>query len=235
MLISLLVFLGQVVLLILGVVLLYIISIFILSWIPKHRHFQNNSTGIEIYIISNGVHSDFVLPKKSMAELWWDIINLDDFEFKNGELQYLGFGWGDRGFYLDTPSWAELKFKTAANAMLIPSPTLMHIKAFDSVPTEQKYMEKLVLTPFQFSKLCRYIFNSFHQDANQQITLLPNKGYTSNDNFYLAKGSYHAFNTCNYWVNKGLRKIGVRTSLWTPIDRGIFYQLKRMSAKQVAA
>lgn len=229
MLLPTLIFLGKIVLGLLCVTAVYFLMTFLLSWIPKHRKFQNADEGVEIFVISNGVHTDFVLPTSALAQTWWDLINIKDFEFSKEQLKYMGFGWGDRGFYLDTPTWAELKFKTAVNAVLIPSPTLMHIKGFECPPSDYKHFEKLTITEIQFSKLCQYILKSFYRNENDEIIHLPNKGYSANDNFYLAKGSYHAFNTCNYWVNKGLRKIGVRTPIWTPVDRGIFYQLRKLS------
>lgn len=229
MLLLILIFLGKLLLGILLIALGYVALALILSLIPWHRKYQHSEGGIDIYLISNGVHTDFVMPADELSSSWWDMINVDDFGFPKEELRYIGFGWGDKGFYLDTPTWAELKFSTAVNAMLIPSPTLMHIKTFDSIPSDHKYFQRLRVTPYQFSKLCWYIYNSFQKDKNQNITLLPNKGYTPHDNFYLANGKYHAFNTCNYWVNRGLRKIGVRTSLWTPMDRGIFYQLNKLT------
>lgn len=235
MLLTFLILLGKITLGVLTVAFLYILSALLFSWIPKHRKFRNTPHGIEIYIISNGVHADFVLPVKHMAESWWNIIDANSFAMSKSEIEYFGFGWGDKGFYLDTPNWGELKLKTAVNAMLLPSSTLMHVKAFDQVPTDQKHMIKLTLDAWQFSKLCYYISNSFYQDKFMQSILLPRKGYTSNDNFYVAKGSYHAFNTCNNWVSKGLRLINVRTSLWTPHERGIFYQLKAFTPEKVRA
>lgn len=231
MILSVLIFIGKIVIGFLAYVVLYFSMAFLLSWLPKHRHYTNSEEGYEVYVISNGVHTDFVLPTEHLPVEWKRNINFDDFEYSKEELKYMGFGWGDRGFYLDTPSWAELKLSTAVNALFIPSPTLMHIKAFDKIPEENKNFEKLTLTSIQFSNLCDHIWGSFsknHIAGPNIITLLPNKGYTPNDNFYHARGSYHMFNTCNFWVNNGLRKAGVRTSIWTPVDRGVFYQLKKI-------
>lgn len=228
MILPILFFIGKLILGFLIFVLVYFSVAFILSWIPKHRHFKNSYGGIEVFIISNGVHTDFVLPTDQLPDEWKKQINFSDFAFPKDELKYMGFGWGDRGFYLDTPSWAELKFSTAFNALFIPSPTLMHIKAFDDIPVESKKVERITLSSAQFSVLCNHIWNTFSKENNNTITLLPNKGYSPNDNFYYARGSYHMFNTCNFWVNNGLRKAGVRTSIWTPVDRGVFYQLKKI-------
>lgn len=229
MIFSIVIFIGKIILGFLGLTVLYFLMAFLLSWLPKHRKYTNSVDGYVVYFISNGVHTDIVFPTENLPLEWQKQINFDDFGYSKEELKYMGFGWGDRGFYLDTPTWAELKFSTAVNALFIPSPTLMHIKTFDQIPRDTyKNVEKLTLNSIQFSKLCDHIWNSFAKDDHHQITLLPNKGYSPNDNFYYARGSYHLFNTCNFWVNNGLRKAGVRTSIWTPVDRGVFYQLRKI-------
>lgn len=228
MILFVLIIIGKIILGFLTLALFYFSMAFLLSWLPKHRHFKNSDGGFEVYVVSNGVHADFVLPMDKLPSEWLEDINIGDFGFSKDELNFMGFGWGHRGFYLDTPSWAELKLSTAVTALFVPSPTLMHLKAFDQIPSENKYFEKLTLTSTQFSNLCNHIWDSFSKDHNNTITLLPNKGYTTNDNFYDACGSYHMFNTCNFWVNNGLRKAGVRTSIWTPVDRGVFYQLRKI-------
>jgi len=229
MILTALIFIGKIILGFLTFALFYFSMAFLLSWLPKHRDYTNSEEGYDVYIVSNGVHTDFILPTNQFPSEWLKNINFKDYELSDEELKFMGFGWGDRGFYLDTPTWAELKFSTAVNALFFPSPTLMHLTAYNKLPSEKKYVEKLTLTSIQFSNLCNHIWNSFSQ-SNNTIALLPNKGYTPNDNFYYARGSYHMFNTCNFWVNNGLRKAGVRTSIWTPVDRGVFYQLKKIPA-----
>jgi uncharacterized protein (TIGR02117 family) len=195
--------------------------------IPRHRRFlQATESGIDIFLVSNGVHTDFVLPIKNELQDWWQIIDKKDYELGE-KAKFMGFGWGDKGFYLDTPTWAELKFSTACKALFIPSPTLMHITAHENLPIKEKFFEKISINAQQYQYLCNYIVQSFYWDKAQQLSFVPSVGYTNNDNFYKAIGVYHLFNTCNFWVNKGLIKIGVRTPLWSPLDRGIFYQLKK--------
>lgn len=228
MIFSVLIFIGKLILGLLALTVLYFSMAFLLSWLPKHRHYTNSKKGFDVYVISNGVHADFLLPINKLPSEWLKNIDLNDFGFSKNQSKYLGFGWGDRGFYLNTPSWAELKFSTAVNALFLPSPTLMHVTAYEKIPLEKKYLEKLTLSPTQFSTLCNHIWDSFSKDSNNKITFLPNKGSTPNDNYYEACGSYHLFNTCNFWINNGLRKTGVRTSIWTPLDKGIFYQLRKI-------
>jgi hypothetical protein len=41
-------------------------------------------------------------------------------------VNYLAFGWGDKGFYLNTPEWADLKVSTALNAAFGLSSSAIH-------------------------------------------------------------------------------------------------------------
>ena len=228
MLVLFLLFVARIILFVLGFVLLYAIAALFLSWLPANRRQKKSRVGIPIHILSNGVHTDIVVPATHQIHDWFGIIDLQPYALSKPQINLLAFGWGDRGFYLDTPTWAELKFKTAVNAMLIPSPTLMHVTAYEELPLDMKHCETLFLSDLQYKELCNYIYSYFDLTSRKEVRLIADVGYTPNDNFYHAQGAYHAFNTCNYWVNRGLRKIGIRTSIWSPTDKGIFYQLKRL-------
>lgn len=210
----------------LGISLVYTLTGMLCSIIPKNKGYRNVKRDVEIFVVSNGVHIDFLVPAISPHFDWTAILNDQHYQSKFTEDTYLGIGWGDKGFYLDIPTWADLTPKVAMRAMLIPSRTLMHITAHAEIPKDQKYIERIHLDVDQYMKLCDYI-SSYFKVQDDEVILLPGAGYTPNDNFYEANGAYHALNTCNFWVNRGLIVIGVRTPVWTHWDKGVFYQLKK--------
>lgn len=224
---SLLIFLGKCLLVFLGITIIYSACTLLGAIIPVNTNYRNKDQGIEIGISSNGVHTDFILPTVNAFFDWRNLIEVNDYEASLSPGSFLGIGWGDRGFYLDTPTWAELKAKTAMVAMLVPSTALIHITAHPTPPYGNKFYEKLYLTEAQYLALCQYITGYFKFE-NGQTELWEGVGYTPDDNFYTADGFYHACNTCNFWVNKGLIKAGVRTALWSPLDRGMFHQLAKI-------
>ena len=63
-------------------------------------------------ILTNGVHTDLVVPIKSAEIDWSKEIPIENTNSKSTNFNYLSIGWGDKGFYLDTPTWADLKFST---------------------------------------------------------------------------------------------------------------------------
>jgi Protein of unknown function (DUF2459) len=54
-----------------------------------------------------------------------------------------------------------------------------------------------------------------------RFLLIEGGAYGTDDAFYYAHGSYHAFNTCNCWVGRGLKAAGVRTGWFTPLPKTV--------------
>lgn len=177
------------------------------------------------------MHTDFILPTKNEIFDWTQIIDSQYYETTLQENTHLGIGWGDKAVYLDIATWGELTFKMGLTTLFLPTPTILHITAYPTLPNSEIKISKTTISQNQYLQLCEFIMAYFKIDSNQEIQYIENAGYTANDNFYHAIGKYHAFVTCNTWVNKGLKKIGVRTPLWTPLDKGIFYQFDRIRAE----
>ena len=222
------VFLGHAFLSILCIIGTYIGVALLATIIPINTRYRQTLGGVTCYLCSDGIHTDFVVPTANAHFDWRGIIDPADYEIDLNDGSFLGIGWGDKGFYLDIPTWNDLTFSVAAKALLMPSKSLMHIIAYTDVPIKKKCVE-LHLSAEEYLILCAYITQFFKLNAENEVVHLPDVGYTPNDQFYESNASYHALNTCNYWINKGLIKTGVRTSVWAPMDWGIFYQLQRIT------
>lgn len=219
--------------LLLSLLLLYLLFFVLGYFIPVNHHYQQADEGIDVFFSSNGMHIDILLPTQTNLLNWSDYINSTGFDKTLDQYPYLSLGWGDFGFYLELESWDKLSAKIAFNALFKPkTPTLMHVSGYQSIPYNDFKIAQLTLSKQEYMALCSYIFSYFKTDASGQLKLLANKGYTENDNFYEAKGSYNALHTCNYWVNKALKKTGIRTALWSPLERGVFYHLEKIAEQR---
>jgi uncharacterized protein (TIGR02117 family) len=138
---------------------------------------------------------------------------------------YVSIGWGDKGFFLETPTWADLKFSTAFNAAFTGSETAMHVAYHENEPSVTPTTKRKFVSPEKYHDLVNYIRDSF-QLKNGRVDLIPGKGYWSNDNFYEANGSYHLFHTCNAWTNDGLKVAGIRTAVLALFSDGIMRHLE---------
>ncbi|NJO02641.1 MAG: TIGR02117 family protein [Bacteroidia bacterium] len=223
-----LIFATTLVLLIILFVLFYIFSAILLKWLPSNRRSQANKEGIDIWIVSNGAHTDICLPLKSEQIDWTTFV--DTTTFKPGNFKYITFGWGDKGFYLETPSWAELKPKVAFKALFKLGNTTMQVVLHEEVP-QNKWVKSLKINGEQYQTIIRYIKESFLYNEDGRIMRIHFAGLPAyeklNYNFYEAEGRYHFFKTCNCWVNNALKEAGIRTATWAPFSRAIFHQLEK--------
>ena len=194
----------------------YLFAALVLSVIPTYPSNLNCSPDERIFVSSNGVHLDIIIPVEELhPELKRQL------ELPSGT-KYVSFGWGDKEFYINTPEWSDLTFPVAFRAVFMRSETAMHVTLYN---TSFAFWRKMELCPAQTKRLNEYIFKSFALNSNKRIVKLTVSGYGSNDFFYLANGSFSLFKTCNIWVNKAFKTIKIKTSVWSPFDFGILFHL----------
>lgn len=204
-----------------SIVLVYLTAAWLLARIPVKGETQNKQD-LEIYILTNGVHTDIVVPAVSVYEDWTKEIRYSDTRSNDSANRYLAMGWGDKGFYLETPTWADLKASVAFKAATGLSTTAIHATYHRSLNLGDS-CRKINISATQYKRLIRYIKNSFQTDPNGHVmNIKTNANYGDTDAFYEAKGSYSMFHTCNTWVNNGLKATGLKSCLWTPFDTGLF-------------
>ena len=190
----------------------YVSISLVLSLITVDRIVNNESSEKLIYLNTNGVHLDIVIPIENI-----DSIVLSGIKRVRSE-KYLSFGWGDENFYINTPTWGDLTFNNAFRAMFLKSSTLMHVTRY-----RQKRLDwvEIKVNESELQKLNSYLLNTFETNEDGMKIILENKGYSLIDDFYKAIGSYSCLKTCNSWVNTGFKESGLKSSLWTPFDFGL--------------
>lgn len=193
-------------------VALYVLAALVLSRISPRKKEEESTRDHQIFLHNTGVHIDVVLPSALIPQDLLQQLRIHE------SVAYIAFGWGDRGFFLETPTWAELKPSVAARAMLVKSPTVMHITDYQQLGSD---WAKVPMRAEQFSIILQYLRAGFQLDEQGRPKEIVDKGYTPDDRFFEATGHYHALVTCNVWVNRGLRRAGLRTALWTPHAKGI--------------
>ena len=212
---------------ILGIIILYVALGFFIPKIPVQALDTTDKKVVDIYILTNGVHTDLVVPVKNDFYDWTKELPMENTLSKRTDYKYLSVGWGDKGFYLDTPTWADLKFSTALKAAFWMSDSAMHCTYYDTMK-EGDDCVKISITENQYKDLVKFIKNKFDHDANGNTIFVPTKAvYGTNDAFYDAKGKYSFLETCNTWANDGLKAAGQKAALWTPTDFGIFQHYRK--------
>jgi len=211
-----------------GSVILYLALGFYLSIIPVNRfaQAQESTEEITIYILSNGVHTDIVVPIKTDIIDWSETVKFENTIGKDSRANLIAFGWGDKSFYMETPTWADLKFTVAFKAVFALSTSAIHATFYRQL-TENEKCKSIRISREQYSRLVEYLLSSFRKDeAGNVIHIETNANYGYNDAFYEAHGRYNLFYTCNTWANDALKACDQKACLWTAFDTGIFYQYR---------
>jgi len=207
-------------------VLIYLGMAYCLSRITVDKE-PGQSEEVAIYIRTNGVHTDLVVPIKN-EQLDWsrEIAFLNTHLQDTVNMKWLAMGWGDKGFYLETPQWSDLKFSVAFKAMFGLGTTAIHATFYETLP-DNKSCKKIMISNGQYARLIQYISNSFQKDAaGHVVRIVTSANYNNADAFYEANGSYSMLHTCNTWANSGLKYCGQKACFWTPFDTGIFLKYK---------
>jgi len=190
----------------------YVVVSLILTYIPVSEQTAGAPKKQLIYLTTNGVHSDIILPKNLMIPAL-----LKDQTYHPKE-QFFAYGWGEENFYINTPTWGDLTFSTAFRAAFLKSKTLVHVTRYRS---KRNQWIAVPVTDTQLEKLNAYILAAFYEDENGK-QVIEGATYTPDrDNFYRAKGNYMFYNTCNTWANTALKESQMKASLWTPFDFGV--------------
>lgn len=214
-------FTGRFILSILAFIILYLLVAFIVAHIPVNSN-PEKSNDVTIFINSNGVHTDILVPIKNEIKDWSRDILYSHTKSKDSIMKYIAFGWGDKGFYLDTPEWSDLKTSTALKAAFYLGTSAMHTQFYNNVKEDEECV-KVIISKKDYKDLISYIEDSFALDENNRVQWIPNRSYGQNDAFYEAHGKYSLFYTCNTWANNALKAGNQKAALWTPYDKWIFY------------
>ncbi len=203
-------------------IIFYIGSAFGLSRIAVNKE-QASADEVTIYILSNGVHTDIVVPIRTEEIDWSSYFKFENTAGNDASAELLALGWGDRGFYLETPTWADLKFSTAFKAAFGFSTSAIHATFYKSLK-EDELCKSIRISKNEYAQLTAFIKESLILDAQGlPLVIQTDANYGRHDAFYEAQGSYSLFHTCNTWTNNALKAGSQRASLWTPHDKGIFY------------
>lgn len=206
-----------------GLIILYIIIAIVLTILPVNCNYKPPDRGIAIYLVSNNVHTDFVLPVNTQLKNWEKDFPDTTFGRVDSTFKYISFGWGDKEFYLNTPTWSDFKLDIALKALFLSPASLMHIAYLKRNPIENDFSKKLLITGGQYKKLINYLDHSFAKDKNGKYILIKAPFRLSNENYYDSGESYNFINTCNNWTNEGLKLMGIKTATWAPFDKCILY------------
>jgi uncharacterized protein (TIGR02117 family) len=208
-----------------GTPILYVAAAFLLGTVPANAGWSEPRDGIAIFIRTNGVHTWILMPKVTPAMDWRPYAPPEHLaDPRWGAASHIAIGYGNREFYLNTPTWGDLTVRRAVGAFVGGGRTLLHVEHVDR-PGEDAEQRRILLRPEEYARLVAYVRARFQRDAAGRTMPVLGRGYGPSDMFYEAEGGYSFVMTCNEWTGRALRHAGVRTGLWTPLSQSIMWRL----------
>lgn len=198
---------------------LWFLLAFILPAFEVNSDFTPAQKGIKIFIHSNGVHTDFVVPVHTDVISWDTVVNPANFG-ADSTYTHVSFGWGNKKFYIETPTWNDLTFSTAVIAAFGLGDAAMHVTYYKSPPRESERTIAYVISEEQYRNLISHIIVTFRHDESGAM-LIDHPGYGYHDRFYEAHGHYSFIKTCNEWTGDGMEATGLPVGIWTPMEPSI--------------
>ncbi len=207
----------------LALVLLYGLAAWLLPLIGVNTDYREPVDGTAVFLRSNGVHTDIILPLRGAARDWSHDLSFSHTAVGDSAFSHVAFGWGDKGFYLETKEWADLKASTALKAAFGLSGSAMHV-TFCSTPEVNERCRSVRVHNETLQRLTSSISAGFRRDKNGRPIWIAHRYYEQHDAFYEGSGHYGLFFTCNTWANSALKQAVLPAALWTATAAGILRQ-----------
>jgi len=180
-----------------------------------------------IYAAGDSMHVNLILPVQNQAFDWSQFLSLDHIgRDAQQNYRYLKFGWGDRDFYMNTPSWSQVKIPNVLRSLFMPgNPTALYVEGYSELPNEQNVELKCVgVNQKDYLQLVNFIKASFQPDPQGQPIRIQDSSIDTSG-FYEAIGHYSILRTCNTWAADGLDAAKVKTPIWSGLAPAVMRQL----------
>jgi uncharacterized protein (TIGR02117 family) len=177
-----------------------------------------------ILVLSNPIHTDIAIPLDDDTRAAFAFLERSGVPVAEPGAKWMIIGWGGRAFYLETPTWADLKPLPVFRALTVDS-SVLHVDVTGELDEGHPAVTPLELGAAEFEQLQVFIRDSFAQPPDA-VAAIPDAGYGPYDRFFEAKGAFNALVGCNTWTAQALRAAGVRTGLWNPLPQTLTFSLK---------
>ncbi|RWF73933.1 MAG: TIGR02117 family protein [Mesorhizobium sp.] len=172
-----------------------------------------------ILVLKNPIHTDIAVPVDDDVRKRFHFLVDGGIPDDMAGVRYIVFGWGGRAFYLETPTWSELKAVPVMKALTLDA-SVMHVDVAGNIVEPHPDVAGFDISEERFAALLDFITASFQQGPNGPIPV-ENAAYSRFDRFYEANGHFNALVGCNTWTAAALRIAGLRTGWWNPLPASL--------------
>lgn len=169
-----------------------------------------------VLVLSSEIHTDLALPATPDVLARFAFLAADGLDPAQPGVEYLIAGWGGRSFYIETPTWSDIKPGPVFSALTLDR-SVMHVGLAGEIDRKHPTVMAIELDEASFERLIRSVAASFSRSSHGAPILVAGVNYGDYDRFYEAEGWFNAIVGCNIWTARMLRQAGLRTGWWTPL------------------
>jgi len=176
---------------------------------------------VEIRVSASLAHTELILPVAAAGHDWRALVPPEAVGDGRAFVSHLSFSWGEREFFLATPTWDAFQWRLGLRALFAARESLVHVYRLDVAP-ERWAPEGVTirLTAEQYRRLVAGIEREFARP----VTGVP--GYGADDGFFEGVSRYGLVHSCNQWAGNRLAEGGVRVGRWTPVAPSLMTPLR---------
>jgi uncharacterized protein (TIGR02117 family) len=183
----------------------------------------------EILLLSNPIHTDIALPLDDEVRAAFADLIPSGLPMGMPGVDNLVIGWGGRSFYIETPTWGDLKPLPVLRALTLDR-SVMHVSVAGPIDREHPSVRVLALSAEGRRRMISAIRESFERENGSPI-VISGAAYGPDDAFFEARGFFNAFAGCNTWTAAMLRAGGLTTGWWTPLPQMLDWSIGRISSR----
>lgn len=169
-----------------------------------------------ILVLSNPIHTDLAVPVDADVLARFGFLADRGVPIDAPDARWLILGWGSRAFYLETPSWSDVKPLPLLKSMTVDR-SVLHVDVSGLIPLDHPAVSSFVVDGRAFQAMLDAVEASFTKGADGRPIAVPDRAYGETDAFYEAEGLFTAIVGCNLWTARMLRTAGLKAGLWTPL------------------
>lgn len=177
----------------------------------------------EILLLANPIHTDIALPVDDEVRVAFADLVPGGLPLDMPGVEYLIIGWGGRSFYIETPTWGDIRPLPVFKALTVDR-SVLHASVAGPIDVGHPSVRKLAITEEGRRRMIREIRGSFVREDGIPVAV-PGAAYGLDDAFFEARGAFNALVGCNTWTAAMLRSAGIRTGWWTPTPQLLDFSL----------
>lgn len=177
-----------------------------------------------ILVLANPIHTDIAFPVDHDVVEALGFLNEAGLPLRDPAVRWVVLGWGGREFYLETPTWSELKLGPLFKGLTLDR-SVMHVAIAGEIDPGHPAVTAVDVGALEFERMLAAALASFSRDAHGAPLHIEGRGYGDFDRFYEAEGRFTALVGCNTWTGAVLREGGLRTGAWNPLPQSLIWSL----------